>query len=48
MVVVLKKGHVFGIRWREHVVVIYGDNIMYTGSERTKTKFKERRVKAIM
>eukprot|EP00826_Nyctotherus_ovalis_P037708 TRINITY_DN3463_c0_g1_i6.p2 TRINITY_DN3463_c0_g1~~TRINITY_DN3463_c0_g1_i6.p2 ORF type:complete len:117 (-),score=22.63 TRINITY_DN3463_c0_g1_i6:127-477(-) len=44
-VVLLKKGRVFGISWRGKVILIYGDSIIFKGSERTKAKFKEKKAK---
>ena len=47
-IVILKKGRVFGIKWRGSVILLYGDSIICTGSERSRSKFKEKRVKALL
>ena len=38
----LKEGNVFAIEIESGEVLIWGDNILYAGSERTKVKFKEK------
>jgi len=48
ILVLLKRGRVFGINWNEKVILIYGDSIMYKGSERTKVKFKEKKSKPLL